>query len=162
MRPTPCSIRVLTPLSFFPPSSVFPMFKTLRGVEALAAKAKEDFTLEDVRTDCTRSRDASTLFPPPYPFPSLPFPSLPPAQSMSVLASYRNFVTTALKGVKDMADPVRLATTMNEYSDAVAPQTLQVRPSVHPPTFLVSSVFFKTHPPTHPPTHSRPMARTVP
>jgi hypothetical protein len=79
-----------------------------------------------------------------------------------VLGSYRNFVTAALKGVKDMADPVRLATTMNEYSDAVAPQTLQVRPSTHPP--CSSPLFYSRiiHPPTYPLTHSRPMAHTVP
>ena len=32
------------------PLPVFPMFQTLAGVKELAAKAKEDYTLEDVRT----------------------------------------------------------------------------------------------------------------
>ena len=94
-------------------------------------------------------------------------PTHPPThflQSQSVLTSYRTFVATALKGVKNMADPVKLATTMNEYSDAVAPQTLQVT-STHPPQpthppFSSSPLSpSKTHPPTHP--LHRPMARTV-
>ncbi|EWM25317.1 hypothetical protein Naga_100281g8 [Nannochloropsis gaditana] len=45
------------------------------------------------------------------------------ADSLSVLESYRNFVSTAIKNMKDMADPVGMATTMQKYSDAMSPVT---------------------------------------
>jgi len=170
-RPSMCAHSYPRSSLFLPPSpqplTVFPMFKALAGVEVLAAKAKEDFTLDDVRTHCTASFAPSlsyqiTAHPLTHP------PTHPPLQSMAVLGSYRNFVAQGLKGVKEMADPVKLATKMNEYSDAVAPRTLQVRPThpTHPPTLPPSSspLFHMRHihPPTHLPTYFRLMARTVP
>lgn len=42
------------------------MFKVLPGVEALSAKAKEDFTAEDVRIKRKRERHVSPCnYPPP-------------------------------------------------------------------------------------------------
>ena len=165
----------LPPSFIFP---VFPMFKVLPGVEALSAKAKEDFTAEDVRMKEEREHVLPCIHPPrpsppsfffsgreqlgipstllsllpsvplgiaffstqavqlptSQPLPPIPpFPhfsspnarTLPHPQSQTVLASYKNFVTTAIKGVKDMANPINLAGTMQKVADSMQPVTQQ-------------------------------------
>ncbi|KAM3567753.1 hypothetical protein VYU27_010107 [Nannochloropsis oceanica] len=45
--------------------------------------------------------------------------------SMAILETYRKFVATAIKGMKDMANPVALAETMQKVANSMQPSTLQ-------------------------------------
>lgn len=44
---------------------------------------------------------------------------------MAILETYRKFVATAIKGMKDMANPVALAETMQKVANSMQPSTLQ-------------------------------------
>ncbi len=44
---------------------------------------------------------------------------------MAVLESYQKFVAAGIKGIKNMANPIELATTMQNVAKSLQPSTLQ-------------------------------------
>ena len=44
---------------------------------------------------------------------------------MAILETYQKFVKTGIKNIKDMANPIELANTMQKVADSMQPSTLQ-------------------------------------